>query len=297
MDHLSSPDSVPRRPAISVVVPFAGDREAARRLAAALERPALGPDDELIVADNTATGVALAAFGGAVETTHADREASSYHARNAGADRASNDWLLFMDADCVPHPELLDAYFAEPISDRCGALAGEIDGDDEAEGFLVRYSRTRNLVCQRDGLHARSGRTAATGNLMIRRAAFEEVGGFAEGIRSGGDVDICLRLGEAGWALEYRPAAVVVHPHRSSIRSLLGATARYAAGARWLDERHGNVTSRWPLIPGIQGSLRDAAGRTIAGEPEEAAFRLLDAIGLVAHAVGYRTSNRAGSPG
>jgi len=282
------------RPSVSVVVPFSGRPDEAMRLRAALERLELGEGDELIVADNTARGRALEVLDEAATTVHADREASSYHARNTGAAIATGEWILFMDGDCEPDAGLLDAYFSEPAPDRCAVLAGEIAGDDEAAGFLARYSRSRNLVSQRDGLHARSGHTAATGNLMVRREAFEAVDGFAEGIRSGGDIDLCLRLHATGWSLEYRPAAVVVHPHRPSFRSLLAANARYGAGARWLDERHGDITTRWPLIPGIQGSIRDAAGRTIAGEREEAAFRLVDAAGLIAHSVGYRAPNRAG---
>jgi hypothetical protein len=199
-----------------------------------------------------------------------------------------------MDGDCRPDPGLLDAYFTPPPPPGCGILAGEITGSDETDNFLARYSRSRNLLSQRDGLHARSGLTAATGNLMVRRSAYDEAGGFTEGIRSAGDIDLCLRLHQAGWSLEYRPAAVVVHPHRASLRSLLEANARYGAGARWLDERHGEVTTRWPLIPGLQGSLRDAAARTVAGDREEAAFRLLDGAGLVAHHVGYRAGNDAG---
>jgi cellulose synthase/poly-beta-1,6-N-acetylglucosamine synthase-like glycosyltransferase len=281
------------RPAVSVVVPFAGDRTGAERLARALSPLRTFAADEVVVADNSPAGVAMQALDGVAETVRADEEASSYHARNRGAERARGEWLLFVDADCVPDPDLLDAYFADPVPARCGALAGEIAADGREDGFLARYSRSRNLVSQRDGLHSQGGITAATGNLMIRRLAFDAVGGFAEGIRSGGDVDICLRLHEAGWSLLHRPSARVVHPYRRSVRDLLAANARYGAGARWLDERHGGISAGWPLIPGIAGSIRDAVARTREGQHEEAAFRLLDAANLTAHHLGYRSDNRS----
>ena len=69
---------------------------------------------------------------------------------------------------------------------------------------------------------------------------------------------------------------------------------RYGAGARWLNERHPGVAPSWPLIEGTIGSARDVGGHLLHGRLEPAAFRALDGIGLVAHAIGYRTSNRAG---
>src|SRR5213082_3391438 len=50
------------------------------------------------------------------------------------------------------------------------------------------------------------------GFLLIRRAAFDEVGGFDEGFRMyGEEIDFCYRLARAGWERWYVPAAVVRH--------------------------------------------------------------------------------------
>src|SRR5207244_4024437 len=82
-----------------------------------------------------------------------------------------NDWLLFMDADCVPAANLLEAYYAEPIGDDCGALAGEIIGDPAQRGFLARYARSRRFLSQADGLLGPQSGAAVTGNVLLRRAA------------------------------------------------------------------------------------------------------------------------------
>jgi tetratricopeptide (TPR) repeat protein len=48
--------------------------------------------------------------------------------------------------------------------------------------------------------------------MMIRRKAFESVGGFDEGYRNGfEDVDLCLKIGERGWRIVYQPRSVVYH--------------------------------------------------------------------------------------
>jgi len=283
-------DSASARPPVSVVVPFGGgDAEALR---SALERFDVAPGDELIVADNTSVGAA-AVLEEVALVVPAAAERSSYHARNAGAAASTGEWLLFVDADCAPAAGLLSAYLAEPIPPGTGAVAGEILGEPGQRSLAARYARDRKVLSQTDGLYGRGRVIAATGNLMVRRAAFAELGGFAEGIRSAGDVDFCLRLREAGWRLDFRPQAIVTHRHRDSVPGLLRTFARYGAGSRWLRERHDGVV-RWPLTPReVARSLADAGRLTVSGQREQAAFRLIDAAGLVAHNVGWRSSNAA----
>ena len=283
------------RPAVSVVVPFRGDWIGADRLVAALRCLDIRDGDELIVADNTDGGNEDLIAGHGIRVVRAARERSAYHARNEAARLATADWILFMDADCRPAPNLLAAYFEESISDGCGAVAGQILGEPEQASFAARYARSRNLFDHADGLIRANGGGAAAGNLLVRREAFEQVGGFTEGIRSGGDLDICRRLAAGGWRLDFRQGAVVHHRHRATLPSLLGAVARYGAGARWLNKRYPGSSPAWPLRYGLAGTARDIVARLRERQVEEAVFRGVDGLGLVAHRIGYAMSNGAGS--
>jgi GT2 family glycosyltransferase len=283
------------RPRVSVVVPFRGGRDEAERLVRSLAALRVQPGDELIVADNSDHGAALAAVGAArpIRAVRAVGERSSYHARNAGARHAGGEWILFLDADCRPEPSLLDAFFRPPPGPATGAIAGQILAEPGQAGIAARYARSRRLFDQSEGLLPASGGVAGAGNLLVRRSAFEALGGFVEGIRSGGDVDLCQRLAPAGLDLEYRPAALVHHTHRGSLPSMLGAFARYASGARWLSDRYPGSVARWPLIPGLAGTARDVATNLARGRLEEAAFRAIDGAGLVAYRAGFLIPNSA----
>jgi mycofactocin glycosyltransferase len=284
------------RPRVSVVVPFRGERPQAETLATALGALELGPADQVIVADNSDDGVAAAALSEPVRVVTATGERSSYHARNAGARLATGDWILFIDADCEPRPELLDRYFAEPIPDDCGLLAGGIVGLSEQRSLIARYTRDRRFYDGERGLGANGtleGGAAPTGNLLVRRETFERLEGFEEGIRSAGDFDFCWRAQAAGWRLLRRPSAAVAHRHREDLPSFLAMVARYGSGAAWINRRYPGASPRWGLIPGLAGSARDVAGGLVKREPTEALYRAIDGLGLIAYTVGYARSNDA----
>src|SRR5262249_32241462 len=114
------------RPDVSVVMPFAGDGAAAAAAVETLLALDPPPGDELIIADSSVLPIGWGVAPAAVTVVRAIAERSPAHARNAGAAAAHNDWILFLDADCLVRHGLLDAYFALPVSDDVGALAGEV---------------------------------------------------------------------------------------------------------------------------------------------------------------------------
>jgi len=79
--------------------------------------------------------------------------------------------------------------------------------------------------------------------LAVKREAFDEVGGFSEEHFTGvfGDVDLCLRLREAGWRTAWTPNAELIrHVSHEEGRPLEGADAvRFDRDIRWLHQRWG----------------------------------------------------------
>jgi Glycosyl transferase family group 2 len=278
------------RPPVSVVMPFAGDGDAARTAAAGLLEIATEPGDQLILSDNSGTAPLLLGL----TVVDAGGERSPAHARNAGARLATADWILFLDADCIAPPNLIEAYFAEPIGDRVGALAGEVVPAGGGSTLAARYGSARGFLSQQQHLAHPYLPRAVAANLLVRRSAFEQVGGFYEGLRAAEDTDFTWRLQQAGWRLEPRPAARVEHLYRATLGELRRQWRGYAAGRAWLARRYEGFEPQ----PAVTRALRRARGsappRQLAssGRLERGRFLALDALLAAEELAGLALSNR-----
>jgi GT2 family glycosyltransferase len=295
------------RPGISVVMPFAGSRAEAEAALSALLALDVGGEDELILADNS--GTAPAADG--VRMVRAVGEQSPSHARNAGAEQAGCDWILFLDADCRSPDDLLDRFFAEPIDDDVGALAGAVAPDPSPISFAARYGAAKSFLDQDAHLAHGYMPRAVAANLLVRRAAFEAVGGFYEGVRAAEDTDFSWRLQRAGWRLASRPQARVEHSYRTTVGALRRQWRGYAAGRAWLARRYDGfepdpairraatrvlhrparlARSARTGAPALPAGPLPAAERP--GRLERGGFLALDAMLGVEELAGFALSNR-----
>lgn len=155
----------------------------------------------------------------------------SYAARNAGVARATGDVLAFTDGDCVPVPDWIaagvEALTAEP---RPAAIGGAIN-------VTFPGGRPRNGPQHFEDVQGFPQRRyveelsfSATANLMVWRDAFDRVGLFDAGLRSGGDLNWGRRLVSGGGVLRYCGAAAVDHPARETWGELGRKSVRVAQG-------------------------------------------------------------------
>ncbi len=261
------------RPPVSVIVPFAGSEAELDRLRKRLEAIAHRAEDEIIVSDNRGHPLPTPAY-----------------ARNRGAAEATGEWLLFLDADTIPTPGILDAYFELPPRERTAILAGAIEDDPPpGAGLVARHAAARGHLSHTQTLNRSGTPYAQTANCALRRSAFASVGGFEETARAGEDADLCFRLAQNGWKLEERPRAIAGHRPRDTLRGWLGQLVVHGAGAAWLERR-------WPgEFPraGVRAFLARLgrhgldAGRAVArADLQRAAFFVLDLVGACAFELG-----------
>src|SRR4051794_7906309 len=235
------------RDRVDVVIPFAGAQAELDDLIGRVVRIALRAGDTVTIVDNRPEGSTPPD-----ERVVAARERrSSYYARNRGAARGSAEWIVFVDADVEPAADLLDRYFARPAGGSTAVLAG--GGVDEPmdaaeRAWAARYAHLRERMGQGNTMLPGEWGYAQTANCAVRRSAFAAVGGFRDAIRSAGDADLCFRLRRAGWELEERSEAVVVHRSRRRLRSMLRQRARHGSGIGWLEREYpGSFPRKNPL--------------------------------------------------
>ena len=249
---------------MDVVVPFKGGAEALGELRARLAQLELRADDTIVIVDNTpGRGRDGERNDGGARVLVACGQTTPGYARNRGAELGSADWVVFVDADTEPRPDLLDRYFDQFPLPHVGLLAGGVvDEEVPVTGpGPARYAYLRNTLSQDRTFSKGQWAFAQTANVACRRMAFEAVGGFREGIRSAEDADMSYRLKAAGWQIERREAAV-----RRSPQPAQCACVRRTGHAAWCRRRlaghplPGIVPVQAPSGSGLVGDPRDREG-------------------------------------
>ena len=159
--------------------------------------------------------------------------------RNIGVQEAAGDIVAFIDDDAIPPSDWLELLVA-PFADDCvSAVGGPV--------FDVPLNRVDWALCTCTRLGVPNtqsplpiGSYSGVGsdpfpylagcNMSFRRNALQQVGGFDAMLSYGfDDVDICCRLNDGGYRIEYVENALVRHDRApSAIRSEHQITDPYA---------------------------------------------------------------------
>jgi GT2 family glycosyltransferase len=184
---------------VSVVVPaFNEERLLAGSLAAIRQAMTVFPEAELIVCDNNSTDRTAEIARAAGATVVFEPVNQIARARNAGAARASGDWLVFVDADSYPTKELFHDFVEAAESRRCiggGATVAVEATEPIARLWLALWNSL-----------SRAAKWAAGSFVFCEAAAFRQLGGFSEAFYAGEEIDFSRRLKRLG-------RLVILHRH------------------------------------------------------------------------------------
>ncbi len=230
---------------VSIVVPVHNRAALTRRCLDTVLATAEGC--EVVVVDDGSTDSTeslLASYGEAIEIVRLAPNRGYAVACNEGARRARGDLLVLLNNDTEPQPGWLEALTRHakewPAAAVVGAKLLYPTGAVQHAGVVIgQDGYPHNLYAGFPSEHPAVNRSrrlqAVTGACMlVRRHTFEAVGGFDGGFHNSlEDVDLCLRIGEAGGEVHYCHEAVVTHMESAS----RGREDRFEQSVRLYRER------------------------------------------------------------
>ncbi len=195
-----------RPPNLAFVIPVRNDAVRLSRCLASIAASASTTPIEIVVADNGSTDdtPATARNLGATVLSVPNRVVAAV--RNAGVAATTAPVLAFVDADHELHPRWVGEAVRLMQSDTITAIGADYHPPADATWVQRMYDRLRRHPTEND-----TTSWLPSGNLVIRRAAFENAGGFDETLESCEDVDLCRRLRERGGQLMATPSLYSTH--------------------------------------------------------------------------------------
>jgi hypothetical protein len=269
------------------------------------------PGTEIVVVDNASGDSIGGRLATVVPSARLVTESSNrgYGAAcNRGARETTRPNLLFLNSDSVARPGAVEALLGVLEKDDRAAVVGPRleNPDGTLQPSILRLPTLGRVFFESSGLaflsggrlrghsatredHSRAQEVEAVKGaaLLVRRTAFEEVGGFDERFfLYAEESDLCARLRRRGWRILFEPSARVVHRggasggdalfgqlHDSLAAYVVRHQGRFAGAAARLVLTAGSA-ARYAVslvTPGERGRVRRSRYRAaLAGPPRRA---------------------------
>ncbi|MGH9089814.1 MAG: glycosyltransferase [Acidimicrobiales bacterium] len=253
-------------PKVSIIVPTRDGQLLWRCLSSVFQFTAY-PNFEVLVIDNGSIGRPvldlLRGYENLVKLIRDERAFNYSGLNNFAADRCDGDVICLLNDDCeVTTTDWLEELVGQLVQDRVGAVGAKLlypDGRIQHAGVVLGFDgvaghadKLRDRLAPGHGgrLHVAHAVSAVTGACMaVRREAWVQVGGLDEQNLpiAFNDVDLCLRLREAGWRAVWTPFAEMLH-HESLTRGAdTGPRAEgFARECAYMRERWGHLLRNDP---------------------------------------------------
>jgi len=161
--------------------------------------------------------------------------------RNYGANRAKNDWLVFVDSDVIVEKDYIENIKKNLEKTDCAAFGG---ADKAHKGFnllqkAISYSMTS--VFTTGGI--RGSKKAVTRfqprsfNMGVNKEIFLKIGGFSE-MRIGEDPDLSMTTWENGYQTAFFDDIGVYHKRRTDLGKFSKQVYQFACARPILNQRH-----------------------------------------------------------
>ena len=208
----------------SVIVPVYNRPEEVKELLESLTRQDFTDFEVIIVEDGSAVPCreTVEEFAGRLNARYfAKPNSGPGQTRNYGAERATGDYLIILDSDCILPP----GYFTAVERELRREAADVFGGPDRAHPSFTDIQKAINYAMTsffttggiRGGKRKMDKFYPRSFNLGARREVYAALGGFSQ-MRFGEDIDFSIRVFKGGYSCRLFPEAWVYHKRRVDFR-------------------------------------------------------------------------------
>ncbi len=141
--------------------------------------------------------------------------------RNYGAERASGNYFIILDSDCIIPAKYIETVLNNLANDYSDAFGGPDRAHESFSVFqkAVNYSMTSLFTT--GGIRGKSEKAdkfyPRSFNMGYSKVVFLKTGGFSE-MRFGEDIDLSIRILQSGFKTKLIKDAFVYHKRRTGVR-------------------------------------------------------------------------------
>ncbi|WP_283170280.1 glycosyltransferase family 2 protein [Curtanaerobium respiraculi] len=257
---------------VSIIIPTKDHTDLLDRLLRSLFKKSTYDDYEVILIENNSEDDETFAYYEHAQREHAQVKVATYSGKfnfsaicNFGAERASGDYFLFLNNDMeVITPNWMERLMGPMQRPEVGCTGARLlypDGTIQHIGVVIPRSAPLHVACTLPSdypfyfgivQNAREVSAVTGACMMVKRSAFEDVGGFDEGFAVAyNDVDFCLRLQDRGHHVVMEPNAELFHFESASRGLDYVGKERRVRNAR----EAGKFQTRWANYLGLGDPL------------------------------------------
>ena len=174
--------------------------------------------------------------------------------RNYGAERASGDYLIILDSDCI----LPEDYFKEVEQELTASPADAFGGPDRAHASFsdmqkaINYSMTSFFTTGgiRGGKKKMDKFYPRSFNMGVRTEVYRTLQGFSN-MRFGEDIDFSIRIFQHNYVCRLFPGAWVYHKRRTDLKKFFKQVHNSGIARINLYKKYPDSLKLVHLLPGV----------------------------------------------
>lgn len=173
--------------------------------------------------------------------------------RNYGMERASGEWFIIYDSDVIVPPSYISTVREELLKNPVDCYGGPDAADDSFSDVqkAINYSMTSIMTTGgiRGATKNKEKFSPRSFNMGISKKCFTTVGGYKNMI--GEDIDLSIRIKEAGFKTTLIPEAYVYHKRRVDLMKFFRQVNTFGKGRVLLGELHPGSLKLVHLLPAV----------------------------------------------